>query len=255
MECSEMQNELLTAYADHEADGAQAAAVERHLQNCRPCQAEYARQTALRETMKTGATYYTAPPHLLRRVRNALALPDATETPWQRRWKVWHLGPALVSIIAIAWSVGFYLATPNAEDGLADEIVSGHIRSQLSTHLRDVESSDRHTVKPWFNGRLDFSPPVYDLATDGFPLMGGRVDYLNRRPVAALVYSSGGHTINLFVLPVDDPAKDRALRASVRQGYSVVHWVRRGMGFWAVSDTDPADLGKFGRSFLAKQSG
>ncbi|MFL6653745.1 MAG: anti-sigma factor family protein [Sulfurifustis sp.] len=255
MECSGMQNELLTAYADHEADSAQTAAVERHLQICRSCQVEYARQLALRETMKTGAMYYSAPPHLRRRVRNALALPDPKETPWHRRWRGWHLGPALVSIIAIVWSVGFYLAMPSAEDGLVDEIVSGHIRSQLSTHLRDVESSDRHTVKPWFNGRLDFSPPVYDLATEGFPLTGGRVDYVNRRPVAALVYRSGGHTINLFVLPVDESAKEREPRASVRQGYSVVHWVRHGMAFWAVSDTDAVDLGKFGRLFLVKQAG
>lgn len=254
MECSEMQNELLTAYADHEADGAQAAAVERHLQTCRSCQVEYARQLALRETMKTGATYFTAPPHLVRRIRNILPLP-AEPKPFWRRWRASQVWPAIVSVVAIAWSVGFYLALPSAEDSLADEIVSGHIRSQLSTHLRDVESSDRHTVKPWFNGRLDFSPPVYDLATQGFPLMGGRVDYLNRRPVAALVYHSGEHTINLFVLPVDESAKDRAPRTSVHQGYSVVHWVHRGMEFWAVSDTDPADLGKFGQLFLAKQAG
>lgn len=253
MECSEMQHELLTAYADHEADGAQAAAIERHLRSCGSCQTEYARQVALRETMKTGATYYTAPPHLLRRIRNGLSLP-AAPAPWWRRWRIPQLWPAFVSAVAVAWSIGFYLALPDAEDGLADEIVSGHIRSQLSTHLRDVESSDRHTVKPWFNGRLDFSPPVYDLALDGFPLLGGRVDYLNRRPVAALVYRSGGHTINLFVLPVDESTQDQVPQASVRQGYSVVHWVYRGMAFWAVSDTDPGDLGKFGQTFLAKQA-
>jgi anti-sigma factor RsiW len=122
------------------------------------------------------------------------------------------------------------------------------VRSTLAQHLVDVETSDRHTVKPWFNGKVDFAPPVFDLADAGFPLVGGRLDYLDDRVVAALVYRRNKHVVNLFVWPAKPdvlPARNVAPPA----GYSIVHWAAGGLQFWAVSDVEPRDLEAFHQAF------
>jgi anti-sigma factor RsiW len=140
-----------------------------------------------------------------------------------------------------------------AQPGLLDEIVASHVRALQPGHLEDVISTDQHTVKPWFDGRIDFAPPVRDLAAKQFPLLGGRLDYLSDRPVAALIYGSDKHVIDLYVWPIakgEGNGKPMPQTAS-RNGYNAVHWSEGGMDFWAVSDLEPAKLGDFVRAWRA----
>jgi anti-sigma factor RsiW len=154
---------------------------------------------------------------------------------------------ALVAVFS-AGSMHLYDHETAGTQLLADEIVSGHIRSLAATHLYDVQSTDQHTVKPWFAGKLSFSPPVKDLAEQGFPLLGGRLDYLGRRQVAALIYRHSQHIINLFVWPAPDQPSPVAA-GPAEQGYNTLHWSQDGMDFWAVSDVNQADLQSFADHF------
>ena len=255
MECKDTL-ELLPAHVDRELGLPEAVEIERHLQTCPRCQAEYAEQLALRAAIRRDVTYFNVPGHLESRIQAALPSPPLrAPLPAKRTWNWLAMGTTLVSIIAVAWSVSLYLALPSAGDRFADEVISSHVRSLLTSHGVDVASSDRHAVKPWFNGKLDFSPPVYDLTTEGFPLVGGRLDYLDHRPVAALVYRHRQHVIDLFVAPVTGDRKDVSPRSLSRQGYHIIHWSHGGMVFWAVSDVEPAQLGKFREMLLVYLSG
>ena len=137
-----------------------------------------------------------------------------------------------------------FLRGPSTDELLTREVVSSHVRSLMATHLADVASSDHHTVKPWFAGKLDFSPPVEDLAKQGYPLVGGRLDYLKNRPVAALVYQRQKHFINLFIWPADSAPDVRANTVSL-QGYNLAYWAKSGMTYWAVSDLNSSELQEF----------
>lgn len=145
---------------------------------------------------------------------------------------------ALVALVFVP-----LLRGPAADELLANEVLSSHVRSLMANHLADISSSDQHTVKPWFAGKLDFSPPVEDFAKQGFPLIGGRLDYLENRPVAALVYERRKHLINLFVWPGSE--SDVPTKTVSRQGYNLIHWTQSHMTYWVASDLDKSELQEF----------
>jgi anti-sigma factor RsiW len=160
------------------------------------------------------------------------------------RWRWIIAATSLLSTVIVIWVVASIFARQSTGDVLAQEIVSSHVRSLMADHLTDVPSSDQHTVKPWFDGKLDFSPPVKDLSQQGFSLNGARLDYIGNRPVAALVYQRRKHPINLFVWPsTEAPAVSE--KASERQGYNLIRWSNGGMTYWAVSDLNLAELQQF----------
>ena len=227
MNCGEAKD-LLGAYFDEELDLVNSVAIERHLGECAACSAALERQQVLRQAIRSQAPYYAAPPELrsrLRAVRGARRINLAPQ---------WALAAAVVLAVAAVWTV----ATPS-HPALEDEVVSAHVRSLLADHLMDVPSTDRHTVKPWFAGKLNFAPEVVDHSAEGFTLEGGRLDYLNDRPVAALIYKCRLHTINVFTWPAEG---EMAVRMDSRQGFNVGHWKHAGMEWWVVSDLSGAEL-------------
>jgi anti-sigma factor RsiW len=157
-------------------------------------------------------------------------------------WRWLAVAAAMLLAVSLGWNIALFRSRTSGADSIAQDVLSSHVRSLMGTHLLDVPSSDQHTVKPWFNGKLDFSPDVRDFAVQGFPLIGGRVDYVDGRPVAALVYQGRRHVINLFTWPAAASGGDTEL---VRNGYHIVHWNRAGMAWWAVSDLNAAELRKF----------
>lgn len=203
----------------------------------------------LSETIRDNATHHRAPPALAGRIAAAL-LAETGSQPAQARAGWWQ--PAnwlrLGSAFACGLAVGLAMLLVNSappDDPVAREVVASHVRSLMVAHLADVVSTDQHTVKPWFNGKLDFAPPVEDLADAGFPLAGGRLDYVNQRPVAALVYHRRQHTINVFVWPAPSAAPKPA--SATRQGFNLERWQKDGMQYWAVSDLNARELNEFAR--------
>lgn len=186
------------------------------------------------------ATYHRAPDELRERVRMSLAAAHhADRAP--RFARTFGLAAAFATVALVSWNVALMTVRPSADELRAREIVTAHVRSLMGDgHLNDVASSDQHTVKPWFSGKLDFAPPVQDLANAGFALTGGRLDYVDGRAVAALTYRSRQHIVNLFVWPAAGARIEPV--AHSRQGYSLLHWVRGGMEYWAVSDMESAQL-------------
>ena len=203
----------------------------------------------LPDNLKQNMTRYKAPPGLQRRIRYALEQQSRIGPPQTGlrglRWRSWlPLGASFACGVLIALSVVAWRDGTGDESRFEQQVLASHVRSLMVGHLTDVASSDRHTVKPWFSGRLDYSPPVIDLAEEGFPLLGGRLDYLQDRPVAALVYTRHGHTINLFVQPARRGPAATANVATL-QGFQLADWTQQGMRFSAVSDMSREDLAKF----------
>jgi anti-sigma factor RsiW len=240
---SEHENirELLHAYVDGELDLANARATERHLQSCVDC---HASERAIRELRAalTDATAYRAPAHLRKNVRAALR--REAKSTWQSPspWFMFATGAAFAALI-----LGFALfQTTRAArtDAIVDQVVANHVRSLLAAQLVDVVSSDQHTVKPWFDGKIDFAPEVRDFSVNGFPLVGGRLDYLDGKTVAALVYQRNKHPINLFITPTS-ANRSASPTATTRRGYNVLAWTNNGMKHWAVSDLNQAELRQF----------
>lgn len=240
----EQTHELIHAYTDGELDLLRNVEVEHHLGECEDCQSQHQDQLYLRSLIKGEAQYFVAPDILKQRVKKQIHRPKPQSgTP---RW----IAAAAVLILALAGVLLWTIPLRSHTDELvAQEIVSSHVRSLMIDHLIDVPSSDSHTVKPWFNGKLDFAPEVKDLSAQGFSLIGGRLDYIDNRTVAALVYQRRKHPINLFIWPSSKANEPE--RQFSRQGYNVIEWSSSGMCYWAVSDVNNTDLQEFVR--LARQ--
>lgn len=243
---------LLPAYVDQELSVSETMQIEQHLNDCADCQQDYAQQSQLHTRLKNPTFYFEAPAGLAQRIHAALPK-GSTSTP-PKRWLDWpfgwhvswvNAGAMLTTLLALLWSVGMYLTLPSAQDRLTDEVVASHVRSLQVDHLSDVISTDRHTVKPWFNGKLNFSPTVIDLASQDYPLIGGRLDYLDGHPVAALIYRHQLHPINLYVWPDNNGNSNAAPVALSKRGYHLAHWSTGGMSYWIVSDVGAAELASF----------
>ncbi len=255
MSCQETQD-LIHGYVDGELDLVRSLEIERHINGCELCSRAYRTQQGLKRGLQAAPLRFNAPKDLRRHIRSSLRKTDEATAPAHRaliwlstlRWMGAVVALALVAVIS--WNLARVPRPPSDDDLVAQEVIDSHIRSLMANHLEDVPSSDQHTVKPWFNGKLDFSPPVKDLAKDGFPLAGGRLDYLQNRPVAALVYQRRKHFINLFIWP---STHDSGQKAVMRQGYNLLHWTQSGMIFWAASDLNNTELQEFVK--LIQQSG
>jgi anti-sigma factor RsiW len=230
---------LLDAFVDDELGPAESADLQAHLASCAACSQLLADREVLGRLVRQ-LPYYPAPDQLRAKMSRAKTPPR-----FNRSVLAWAAGLALA--VSLGGSIELLrFARAKTTASVADEVVGDHVRALRDAHLFDVRSSDQHTVKPWFLGKLDFSPPVEDLSSIGFPLVGGRLDHVAGHPVAALVYQRRLHPINLFIWPAADRIAASDLR-SIR-GFQVRHWIQHDMSFWAVSDLNEAELGEFVRA-------
>lgn len=234
---------VLHGYLDGELDASRAAEFERHLECCRECATALGAEESLRSSLQGAGLYERAPVSLRKKIRAALDGATASFA-WKAipAWRWLGVAAAILLVAAISWYSWPRLENSAASSPVtAAEIIDAHVRSLQPGHLTDVASADQHTVKPWFDGKLAFVPPVKDYADEGFPLMGGRLDVLNGQNVAALVYGRRKHVINVFVWPTKE-ADTPIHPPGLRQGYQWVHWRHQGMEFCAISDVSASDL-------------
>jgi anti-sigma factor RsiW len=241
---------LIEPYLDGELDAAQKAEVETHLNECATCPAAYRRLSELGTDLRTLAPRYTAPEQLQRRVLSAVRREARVKQGWRLMpSSAWAIAASVLLAASLGWNVKLLQSPKNTTGNtsgdttgeVAQEILSSHVRSLIGAHLLDVPSTEQHTVKPWFNGKVDYAPDVKDFAAAGFPLIGGRVDYIDRRPVAALVYKRREHVINLFVWPSNSPLA----APEAANGFNLVAWNKAGMNYCAISDLNQAELRQF----------
>jgi anti-sigma factor RsiW len=261
MTCDEAEI-LLHALIDGELDAGHARDVEAHVAACAGCAEKLKAFRAMRTAMADASLKEAAPAHLRSRIEAALALPKAAapaavpRRSWREMfrgsWQTFFGGFAAGGVLSAAVAASLMLTVIHTDQNreLAGEVVSAHLRSLQAGHLTDVETSDQHTVKPWFNGKLDVAPPVIDLTAQGFTLIGGRLDYINGQPVGSIVYRRRKHVINLFV-GQQLGAPVQSIRDESVQGFNIRHWREEGLDFWAVSDIDAAELDEFGDKIAA----
>jgi anti-sigma factor RsiW len=249
----DLTKRFVPGYLDGELDLVRIIEMETHLKSCAQCARELVSQQAIRAALQRGQLAFAAPAALRQRIQSSLTLSDAKKVSEHRTgWNAlrtfqWAAAFAVLAVCVVGlWELAPSLRWPSSDQRVAAEVFANHVRSLEAGHLMDITSTDQHTVKPWFDGKLDFSPPVEDLASDGFPLIGGRLDYLEGREVAALIYQRSKHFINVFVWP-DDGGSNAARTVGARQGYNMIRWSRGGFRFWAVSDVSAADLAEFVR--------
>jgi len=235
---------LIHAFADGELDLTRSLEMEAHLRECQSCARAQEQIRGLGYLMKDPSLRFTPSTSFEKRLRSAVRR-EAKEKPVTGRSWRWLMAAGSLAVVVLAgWAVVVILNRPSSDAQVAQEVVSSHVRSLMAQHLMDVPSSDQHTVKPWFDGKLDFSPPVKDLGQQGFELKGGRLDYIDNRPVAALVYQRRQHLINVFVWPAKSSSKSTT-QASVSQGYNLIRWTNSGMEWWAISDLNLVELQQF----------
>jgi len=239
---------LLQGLLDGELDAANAIECEAHLKTCAACQEAYLRLQAVHEAVAAPGVAYAAPASLRGRIEAALEAEAEPARPAPRRaivpaWLTYGTLGALAAGLA-----GVMILPSLNEAQIEHQVVAGHVRSLLANHLTDIATSNQHVVKPWFNGRVDFAPPVPELADEGFPLVGGRLDYIGGRIAPAIVYRRRLHTVNLFVWPAEGGAVPADHTARL-DGYSLVEWTQGGLRFWAVSDIDLVELKQFRQLF------
>jgi anti-sigma factor RsiW len=271
MNCEEA-TKLMDGYLDGELDPITSQTIEQHLRECHKCDQAYKTNGSLIRAVGNATPYYKAPTELRERIQASLreeiaersrrsgpvpreARPLITKKQPEPRsilfgtsWNWLAIAAAVVFAAIIAWNVLPRLQRPSNDQFLATQLIAGHVRSLMANHLTDVASSDQHTVKPWLDAKLDFAPAVVDLSSEGFPLIGGRLDYLDNRPVVALIYQRRKHFINLFVWPAG-PDTSRTPKAISRQGYQLLHWADSDFTYWAVSDVNEKDLQTFKQLF------
>ena len=245
MTCEETEI-LLHALIDDELDAGHARAVEDHIAGCPRCAAQLLAYREMSKTVAGADLRYPAPPELRRRIEASL---PKTQAPNRRAvLRGFAMGSA-VSAIAATGLIAIVLRADD-EQRIMSEVVSAHLRSLQAGHLTDVLSTDQHTVKPWFNGKLDVAPPVVDLTAQGFTLIGGRLDYVDTRPIGAIIYRRRSHVINLFVAQTASAQRHPAKPETI-QGFNIRRWSERGLNYWAVSDLAADELAEFADKFEA----
>ena len=246
-----MAQRFVPGYLDGELDLVRTIEMERHLEDCPVCTQNLENQQDVRSALRRSSLAYIAPAVLRDRIQSSLraSTPVAVQNrtikwPFLHIWQ-WAGAVAVLALFSLSgWQLTARLSVPSSNQRITTEVFSSHVRSLEANHLTDVVSTDQHTVKPWFDGKLDFSPPVEDLASDGFPLVGGRLDYLEGRKVAALIYQRREHFINVFVWP--SPVRSNSAQAiESRQGYHIMQWSHDGFQCWAVSDIGSPELAEF----------
>jgi anti-sigma factor RsiW len=267
MNCEEAIK-LMDGYLDGELDPITSQAIEKHLRDCNRCHQAYTTHGSLIRALGNVTPYFKAPAELRERIQSSLRK-DIAERPLRNGvqgsqlllpksqprfiapaipWNWLALAAAIVFAAIIVFNLIPRVQQRETDQLLATQLIASHARSLLASHLTDVASSDQHTVKPWLDAKLDFAPAVVDVSQKGFPLIGGRLDYLDNRPVAALVYQRRQHFLNLFVWPVGANAVGSS-KAMTRQGYQLLHWVDSDLNYWAVSDINEKELQEFKRLF------
>jgi anti-sigma factor RsiW len=244
VDCKETQT-WLHSYLDGELDLARTVEIEQHIAGCAACSRARDSHRALQDSLRAASLQYRCPDLLRTRIEATVRRETGrpiSKLNVPRRYLA--IAAALVLVAAGVWFLMRPTSGESLNDRIAQDVVASHVRSLLADHLTDVASSDRHTVKPWFAGKLDFAPTVVDLSPEGFPLVGGRLDYLEHRPVAALVYSRRKHAINLFIWP-SDHASGGDLQLTSTQGYQIAHWNEDGTAYWAISDLNSSELRQF----------
>jgi mycothiol system anti-sigma-R factor len=239
VDCQQAQG-LIDAYLDDEMDVASASQVQRHVGQCATCARKLEASQSLKRIISNPELKYPLPAELRARVRKSLAKVQPPSSDQNRRsWWTMGIAASIAVMIGLGWLLTNYISRQR-EQTLAMDVVQSHVHSLQADHLLDVTSTDQHTVKPWFTGKVDYSPVVIDYASRGFPLAGGRLDYIQSRPVAAVVYRHDQHVINVFEWPGETEESTQT-----RQGYNIVRFSQSGMVCWVVSDLNPQDLKSF----------
>ncbi|MCK1282621.1 anti-sigma factor [Bradyrhizobium sp. 44] len=255
MTCDEARI-LLHALLDNELDAGHAREVEAHIVSCPACAAELSAQRDMQRVLADADLRYTAPASLRARIEASLPQPQPQPQRQQPSRRSVLRGFAMGSAVSALAASGVVALVLRQDDQqrILSEVVSAHLRSLQAGHLIDVVSTDQHTVKPWFNGKLDVAPPVIDLTAQGFTLVGGRLDYIDARAIGAVVYKRRQHVVNLFVSQTSN-AEYRAPKTETMQGFNCRRWGNRGLNFWAVSDLAPDELAEFVDKFEAAMKG